>query len=106
MEQTNTKSDQIELGALWKKEGKGQKFLSGTIKRSALPEGNEDIQVVIFSNKFKKADNHPDLRMYLSKPRPSANSPVASAAAAPAAIKKVVKTAPAPVQQEDAEELI
>jgi uncharacterized protein (DUF736 family) len=101
MEQTNTKSEQIELGALWKKEGKGQKFLSGTIKRSALPEGNEDIQVVIFSNKFKKADNHPDLRMYLSKPRASA-APVA----AQAPIKKVVKTVAAPVQQEEAEELI
>ena len=105
-EQTSTKSEQVELGALWKKEGKGQKFLSGSIKRSSLPEGNEDIQIVIFSNKFKKADNHPDLRMYLSKPRPIQNTTTGSTATATEAIKKVVNASPATVQQEDAEELI
>lgn len=68
----NGKEGQIEIGALWKKQGLTQKFLSGTIKRSAIPEGNEDVQIVVFSNKFKKAENHPDLRIYLSKPKVAA----------------------------------
>jgi len=86
------KEAQIEIGALWKKQGTTQKFLSGTIKRSALPEGKEDIQVVVFSNKFKKADNHPDLRIYISKPRAGA-APISTATANPVAALKT-KVAP------------
>jgi hypothetical protein len=91
MEQ-KTQSDQIEIGALWKKEGKNQKFLSGSIKRSAIPQGNEDIQIVIFSNKFKKDDRHPDLRMYLSKPKPNTG--------AAAITPNTTKTTAAPKQEE------
>jgi uncharacterized protein (DUF736 family) len=104
MEQnTKTQSDQIEIGALWKKEGKAQKFLSGTIKRSAIPQGNDDIQIVIFSNKFKKADNHPDLRMYLSKPKPVTGS---ASPVIPTSVKKVAKAAPEPQIEDINEELI
>jgi uncharacterized protein (DUF736 family) len=76
---TKGKDAQVEIGALWKKQGQSQKFLSGTIKRSTIPEGKEDIQIVVFSNKFKKADNHPDLRIYISKPRGDATPTKATA---------------------------
>lgn len=93
----NGKEGQIEIGALWKKQGLTQKFLSGTIKRSAIPEGNEDIQIVVFSNKFKKAENHPDLRIYLSKPKAAA--PVTAPAKKSTS---VAKAAPSPEPIEEA----
>jgi hypothetical protein len=53
-----------DIGALWKKEGKTQKYLSGYFKL----ESGEEVKVVVFSNKNKK-DNQkaPDYRVYLSK---------------------------------------
>lgn len=52
-----------DIGALWKKEGKNQKFLSGYIK----DETGAQTEVVIFANKYKQ-DNAkaPDYRIYLS----------------------------------------
>lgn len=71
------KSDQIEIGALWKKEGQTQKFLAGNLDFKNLDEAqwNEFVKTkklatVIFTNKFKQQDTHPDLRVYLSKPKP------------------------------------
>lgn len=71
------KSDQIEIGALWKKEGRSQKFLSGTLDfKKNLTEAQwvdfaktRQMQVVIFTNKFKQNERHPDLRIYVSKSR-------------------------------------
>ncbi len=71
-----TKSDQIEVGALWNKEGKTQKFLSGNLNFKDLSDAQwqevvktRQVPVVIFTNKFKQKDSHPDLRVYLSKPK-------------------------------------
>jgi uncharacterized protein (DUF736 family) len=52
-----------DIGALWKKEGKNQKYLSGYFK----DELGEQVEIVIFANKFKN-DNPkaPDYRVYLS----------------------------------------
>lgn len=94
-EQATKKSDQTEVGALWKKEGKTQKFLAGNLDFKNLTEAQwtevtrtKQIPVVIFTNKFKQNDRHPDLRVYLSKPKePQAPAPAASgqpAAATPA----------------------
>lgn len=55
-----------EIGALWKREGRNQKYLTGKVKNA---DGTEQ-QVVIFSNKNKTKDNQPDFRVYKSEPRP------------------------------------
>ena len=69
-----------ELGVLWKRQSKpkveGQKpvsYLSGKINLKSLGF-DKDVELVIFKNKFKETDNQPDLRIYLSKPRVTANS--------------------------------
>lgn len=85
MSQTQTtskpKSDQTELGALWKKQGQSQKFLSGEI--DLAPIGiNKKIPVVIFTNKFKQKETHPDYRVFLSKPKPQGGASAAPAAVA------------------------
>jgi len=61
---TNNEWKERDIGALWKREGKGQRYLSGklTIK-------GEAVDVVVFVNKFKEKDNQPDFRVYKSKPR-------------------------------------
>ena len=66
MENENKKSDwqEREVGALWKKDGANQKYLTGHIKDQ---EGNSQ-QVVIFSNKQKTKDTQPDFRVYKSVP--------------------------------------
>lgn len=82
-----------DIGALWKKEGKNQKFLSGYIK----DETGAQTEVVIFANKYKQ-DNAkaPDYRIYLS---------VKSEDAAKAPAKTEVKAKPAkPVAKAQVEE--
>ena len=62
---TNSEWSEREIGALWKREGKNQKYLTGKMKQA---DGSEQ-QVVIFSNKNKTKDNQPDFRIYKSEPR-------------------------------------
>jgi len=49
------------IGALWINEGKNGKFMAGkiTIEGIITP-------IVIFKNKYKNADNHPDYRIFTS----------------------------------------
>lgn len=106
---TNSKTNpnaQVEIGALWKKSGQTQKFLSGTIKRSAIPAGTDDIQIVVFSNKFKEKDSHPDLRIYISRPKPGSVNDSAPASAPKTASKPASKADPAapPVEAQPVEE--
>ena len=63
--QKNNEWSEREIGALWKREGRNQKYLTGKMKQ---PDGSEQ-QVVIFSNKNKTKDNQPDFRVYKSEPR-------------------------------------
>jgi hypothetical protein len=56
-----------EMGALWKKEGKSQKFYSGFFKINKGTESEKEFPVVIFLNKLKQKDNAPDLIIYESK---------------------------------------
>jgi uncharacterized protein (DUF736 family) len=63
--QKNSEWSEREIGALWKREGKNQKYLTGKMKQ---PDGSEQ-QVVIFSNRNKTADNQPDFRVYKSVPK-------------------------------------
>ena len=56
--------DPNEIGVLWlKKSAKGTPYMSGKIN---------DLQVVVFKNKDKKSDKHPDYRVLLSRPREEA----------------------------------
>ena len=71
MTETNNNNDwqERECGALWKQKGKNQNFLSGHVEvESGLGE-KQKVKLVVFSNKHKSADNHPDFRVYLSKER-------------------------------------
>ncbi len=48
------------LGSLWLKQGKGNKYLSGKI---VLQDSNGEMitqNIIVFKNKFKEKDNQPD----------------------------------------------
>ena len=55
------KGDLVELGALWKQDGKT--YLKGKL-------GNANL--FIFKNKFKESDKHPDYKVYVAKAQPKA----------------------------------
>jgi len=55
-----------EIGALWKKDGPTQKYLSGYLTIDELGTKTK-VNVVVFSNKNKSKDTAPDFRVYLSK---------------------------------------
>lgn len=99
MEQNKQQSDwqKRDIGALWKREGKNEKYLSGYFKDNL----GEQVEVVIFSNKYKK-DNPkaPDYRVYLSskldKSEPKSQT----------TITKVVKMEAKKVEVEEEEDLL
>ena len=65
MSEQNTQENEWakrEIGALWVKESPSQKYMSGHFTDT---EGNR-CKVVIFTNKHKKKDTHPDYRVYKS----------------------------------------
>ena len=70
---TDNKTDwqKREVGALWKKESPTQKFFSGHVKIDDYGE-EKLLKVVVFSNRHKSKDSHPDFRIYTvedQKPR-------------------------------------
>jgi hypothetical protein len=64
----HTKTPLVEIGALWARIAKSsnEKYLNGTIKLKTDAKAGDEISVIIFSNKSKKAENQPDLRVFLS----------------------------------------
>ena len=54
-----------ELGALWLKDGKNGKYMSGKL----TTPGGEEVQIVVFRNNYKKEEKHPDYRILKSKPK-------------------------------------
>ena len=58
-----SKWQQREIGALWKNEGRNQKYLAGHVK---MKDGTEQ-KVVIFSNKNRSSDKAPHFRVYKSE---------------------------------------
>ena len=57
-----------ELGALWVRTGKSQKYLSGTIIVETMPGVTEPVKVVVFTNKGKeKNEKAPDYVIYRSE---------------------------------------
>jgi len=49
------------IGALWINEGKGGKFMAGKITIDDVTTS-----IIVFKNDYKKADNHPDYRIFTS----------------------------------------
>jgi hypothetical protein len=101
MEKNKQQSDwqKRDIGALWKREGKTEKYLSGYFK----DELGEQVEIVIFSNKYKK-DNPkaPDYRVYLStksdKTEPKTQAKITAT--------KVVKAETKKVEVEEEEDLL
>jgi hypothetical protein len=57
-----------EMGALWKKDGRSQKFYSGFLKlKNNAGEISEEVSIIIFANKHKNSDKAPDLIVYRSE---------------------------------------
>jgi len=57
-----------ELGALWVRSGKNQKYLSGTINVETMPGVTESVKVVVFTNKGRdKNERAPDYVVYRSE---------------------------------------
>ena len=77
-ESTNTWEDR-EIGAMWKRDGVNQKYLVGRLKLEKIPPGSEELNVVVFSNKNKAKDTHPDFRVYISKSKEEREQEAAAA---------------------------
>jgi hypothetical protein len=87
-----------ELGVFWrrKKQGTNESYLTGNINLKALGF-DKDVQVIVFTNKRKQKETHPDLRMYVSEKRQASAAPAAGRApAARTAPAAAPKAAPAP----------
>lgn len=52
-----------ELGALWKRQGRSQTYLTGYVNYKG-----ERLNLVVFSQQSKKSENQPDFRIYESLP--------------------------------------
>jgi len=77
--ETNNDWKDREMGALWKKQGRNQTYLSGTVKSA----DGDTRRVIVFENKNKKAENQPDFVIYESKPQEQgATAPAAAPAGA------------------------
>ena len=70
-ETNNSNNDwqERECGALWKQKGRNQNFLSGHVEIDNGFGEKQKVKLVVFSNKHKKLDKHPDFRVYLSRER-------------------------------------
>ena len=79
-----------EVGALWKKEGKTQKFLAGHFDVDEFGT-KKRLKVVIFSNKHKNNEKQPDFRIYLSEEAPASKT---QSEARPEATQAAVKVSP------------
>jgi uncharacterized protein (DUF736 family) len=84
--------DKREIGALWKREGKSQNYLSGHVKFSDEFGAERKLDVMIFANKSKKKDTHPDFRIYFN------DRPAPKTSEAPVVSNKAAK--PAPLEEE------
>jgi hypothetical protein len=93
-----------ELGALWVRSGKGQKYLSGTINVETMPGLTEALKVVVFTNKGKeKNERAPDYVIYRSEDASKKENVENVEKAASEAASEVVatQTAATSVAQED-----
>ena len=68
-----------ERGALWKKQGKSQNYLTGVIK--SLDDMGQEVKnkVIVFANKNKTSENAPDFIIYESKDMNQADNTASAA---------------------------
>tara|TARA_R110001592_G_scaffold321636_3_gene600242 strand:- start:392 stop:739 length:348 start_codon:yes stop_codon:yes gene_type:complete len=93
-----------ELGALWVRAGKSQKYLSGQIKMETMPGVEETIKVVVFTNKGKeKNERAPDYVVYRSEDADAKKAQVEKVASE--ATKEVVPESKTDVNEDIPEEL-
>lgn len=89
-DKTDNEWKQRELGALWRRSGKNQKYLSGYIKLGDELEEKE-VRLIVFTNKYKSENEKaPDFVIYESTPMEGA--------------QKQESAAPKAVEQEEVEE--
>jgi hypothetical protein len=70
-----------ELGALWRRDGKTQKYLSGILKFGEFGT-EQEIRVVVFTNKGKaKNEKAPDFIVYQETPREESSDEILDPAA-------------------------
>lgn len=71
-DKTDNEWKQRELGALWRRNGKNQKYLSGYIKLGDELEEKE-VRLIVFTNKYKSENEKaPDFVIYESTPMENA----------------------------------
>lgn len=59
------KQEEKSIGALWQKQSKnGANYFSGSIEID-----EKKISIVVFKNKFKEQDKHPDWKIFISTPQ-------------------------------------
>ena len=69
MSEQNTQENEWakrECGALWEKQSPSQKYFSGHFMVADENGVEQKVKVVIFTNKHKKKETHPDYRVYKS----------------------------------------
>lgn len=94
-----------EIGALWKKDGPTQKYLSGYLTIDEFGT-KAKVNVVVFSNKNKSKDTAPDFRVYLSKENTNNKTEVvAETKSAPVAQSKPATTQVAKPKVKQVEEV-
>jgi len=72
-EENNNDWKKRELGALWRREGKQQNFLSGLIRTQDEFGMEKEVKVVVFTNKGEaKNEKAPDFIIYEDRPREDA----------------------------------
>lgn len=92
-----------ELGALWVRSGKNQKYLSGTINVETMPGVTEPVKVVVFTNKGReKNERAPDYVVYRSE---EAEQKTDVEQVASQAAKEVASSASSAASEEIPEEL-
>ncbi len=64
-----------ECGALWLRQSSNQKYFSGHVTIQDEMGMDKKVNLVIFTNKHKKKDTHPDFRVYKSEPQQQDSSP-------------------------------
>jgi|APGre2960657444_1045066.scaffolds.fasta_scaffold00004_44 uncharacterized protein (DUF736 family) len=89
-ESKNNDWSKREIGALWKKSGPTQKYLSGYLTIDEFGAKTK-VNVVVFGNKNKSKDTAPDFRVYLSKEAVKSGSSEVEASV-PQKASKVQKT--------------
>jgi|TARA_R110000824_G_scaffold64236_1_gene167918 hypothetical protein len=94
-----------ELGALWKRQGRNQNYLTGKIKIGEFGVEKE-VKVVIFTNKNReKNERAPDFIVYESEPAESQDASSSTTASSTASAAEATPEAPASTTEVENQEV-